>query len=439
MQVLRWTGTAFEPAFELTDRELLYGITVGDSDGVAGEDLLFGTGPDGTIRRLAWSGDEMQLDEAQVFLAAVDGWIVGVADGTIVLSLGSRPTAALASCEGAAIVERSKILLVVEFALVGDGSDALVLDLRDSRSNQGHRHRSRSTIWVCSCSARSVSTRGPRSCSESPIPGRPLEPKYLSIRRIDPGRPPRRPSGVGLERHRDPAGRQRWLRGAADRIDERRSAHRLAGPDDSWCGATAPTYSPPPRIALLAWGGITYRRTIGPRWRWSPLVELRVRARPGRSGNRRRRRLRSSMRSRSARRRGRNARGRGGWIPGCDHGTRGFLAIVVNGRSSTSGRWATSLSSSTSSRAPGQGRTRTRRSMRCPGRDPGKGITEQWAGTFIREPPESASLHRPMRSPSARRSPAASPGSMVDADGVRSRPMPVAFDVDAPIWPSGWS
>ncbi len=66
VQVLRWTGTAFEPTFDLTDRQLLNGITVGNTDGVAGADLLFGPEGDGTIRRLAWAGDQMRLSEAQV-------------------------------------------------------------------------------------------------------------------------------------------------------------------------------------------------------------------------------------------------------------------------------------------------------------------------------------------------------------------------------------
>ena len=227
VQVLRWTGTAFEPAFELTDRQLLNGITVGNTDGVAGADLLFGPESDGTIRRLAWAGDEMRLSEAQVSPVG-DAWIVGVADGAIVFSLGSRPTVVRwPRGKAAAIVERSKSIARGGIALVGDGSDALVLDLRDFSFQPG----ASSTVAVHDLGLRLLgevslgpgsevmqrvaNLQGGRSSRSiypygGPIPGGLLD----------------EPSGVGLERHRDPAGRQRWLRGAADRIDERRSAHR---------------------------------------------------------------------------------------------------------------------------------------------------------------------------------------------------------------------
>ena len=126
--VLRWTGSAFEPVFEMTDRQLLYGFSVGNTDGVVGVDLLFSPGTDGRIRRLAWADGEMHLDEGHIDAGEPpEGWIVGVADDAIVLSMaeelrvmrwprGQAPTT----------VDRLATLEYPSSWLIGDGPDAIV-------------------------------------------------------------------------------------------------------------------------------------------------------------------------------------------------------------------------------------------------------------------------------------------------------------------------
>ena len=129
VRVLRWSGSAFETVFEQTDRQLLYGFTVADSDGVAGKDLLFGPGTDGRIRRLAWAGDGMQLDQAHIDAGEPpEGWIVGVADGAIVLGLGQE-TRVVRWPRGmaATTVERMGTIGFPGITLVGDGPEALLV------------------------------------------------------------------------------------------------------------------------------------------------------------------------------------------------------------------------------------------------------------------------------------------------------------------------
>ncbi len=70
----------------------------------------------------------------------------------------------------------------------------------------------------------------------------------------------------------------------------------------------------------------------------------------------------------------------------------------------------------------------------------GQGITEQWSGTFIREPPEiSVTASTDAMALSATLAGHASPGSMVDADGVTIETDDdgrFSASIDAPIWPS---
>ena len=126
--VLRWAGSAFEKVFEMTDRQLLFGFSIGDTDRAAGVDLMFGPGTDGRIRRLAWADGSIRLDEGPLDAGEPrEGWIVGVADGAIVLSLveelrvlrwprGQAPTT----------VDRISTLEYPGMWLIGNGHDALV-------------------------------------------------------------------------------------------------------------------------------------------------------------------------------------------------------------------------------------------------------------------------------------------------------------------------
>ena len=126
--VLRWTGSAFERAFEMTDRQLLFGFSVGDTDGAAGVDLMFGPGTDGRIRRLAWADGSMRLDEGPLDGSEPrEGWIVGVADGVIVLSLVDEVrVVSWPRGQAPATVDRLSTLEYPGTWLIGNGHDALV-------------------------------------------------------------------------------------------------------------------------------------------------------------------------------------------------------------------------------------------------------------------------------------------------------------------------
>jgi hypothetical protein len=126
--VLRWAGSAFERAFEMTDRQLLFGLGVGDTDLAAGVDLVFGPGTDGRIRRLAWADGSMHLDEGSLDAGEPrEGWIVGVADGAIVLSVVDElRVVRWPRGQAPATVDRISTLEYPSTWLIGDGPDALV-------------------------------------------------------------------------------------------------------------------------------------------------------------------------------------------------------------------------------------------------------------------------------------------------------------------------
>ena len=129
LRVLRWDGEAFQPAFEQAGRQLLYGFAVADTDGVAGKDLLFGPGTDGRIRRFAWTGRGMEMEEGHIDAGEPpEGWIVGVADGAIILSL-PHETRVVRWPRGqvATTVDRLTTLDYPGMSIFGDGPDALIV------------------------------------------------------------------------------------------------------------------------------------------------------------------------------------------------------------------------------------------------------------------------------------------------------------------------
>ncbi len=128
VRVLRWAGSRFEPAFEMTDRELLYGFSAANTDGVIGADLLFGPGGDGIVRRLAWTDGTMRMDEGHLDLGEnPEGWIVGVADGKMVLSVLEEVRVVRWPRDGAPTTDgRLTTLEYPGIWVIGDGSDALI-------------------------------------------------------------------------------------------------------------------------------------------------------------------------------------------------------------------------------------------------------------------------------------------------------------------------
>lgn len=127
--VLRWADTRFEPILEETDPRWMHGFMMTESDGVAGDDVLFGPTADGRLQRLAWIDGAFADEEAHVDLGGPDeGWVAGVAGGTILLSLADEARAIRwprgeEAVMGGALSTRSHPNLM----LIGEGPDALVV------------------------------------------------------------------------------------------------------------------------------------------------------------------------------------------------------------------------------------------------------------------------------------------------------------------------
>jgi hypothetical protein len=92
LEVLRWSGTAFETAYGLTGPDVGYGVWIGDSDGLGGDDLLFGPTREGDIQRVTWLNGELhaergnlELREQFIRTSREYGWIAGIAGGRLVV------------------------------------------------------------------------------------------------------------------------------------------------------------------------------------------------------------------------------------------------------------------------------------------------------------------------------------------------------------------
>jgi hypothetical protein len=261
IRVLRWNGSAFGQVFERTDRQLLYGFTVGESDGVAGKDLLLAPGTDGRIRRLAWVDGGIQLEQAQIDAGEPpEGWIVGVADGAIVLSLGQElRVVRWPRGQAATTVDRLGTLAYPSVGLAGDGPDALVVvqndfpfgnrlvptatvhDLRLRSLGEVGANPATEGIWRFLTDAAS-GTRGIQR-NLYPLTG----PFYDGL---EDGRPAYVSAGMLIE----PGGPDGYVaRPIASLIGVQPIGR--AGPDGAWVGLSA-GYSQPPGVAYLGWGGV---------------------------------------------------------------------------------------------------------------------------------------------------------------------------------------
>lgn len=88
MEVLRWDGTAFRSLVLEQSAEWTWGLWVGDTDGHAGEDLLVGPTPDGSLRRLAWADGGITAEVTHLDVGEqTGGWIAAIADGALVLTM----------------------------------------------------------------------------------------------------------------------------------------------------------------------------------------------------------------------------------------------------------------------------------------------------------------------------------------------------------------
>lgn len=91
IEVLRRDGDAFTSVYQATTDGWMAGIISGDSDGVAGQDIVIGPTPDGNLRRIAWADGSLRAEDAHVDLGEpAEGYISSVARDAILLSVADE-------------------------------------------------------------------------------------------------------------------------------------------------------------------------------------------------------------------------------------------------------------------------------------------------------------------------------------------------------------
>ena len=89
IDVLRWDGEAFRELTSVDVSGPMWGLMVGQTDGVAGSDVLIGPQPDGTLQRVAWVDGATVVDDAHLDLGerAEGSSVSAVIDEAMVVSL----------------------------------------------------------------------------------------------------------------------------------------------------------------------------------------------------------------------------------------------------------------------------------------------------------------------------------------------------------------
>jgi hypothetical protein len=91
IEVLRWEGGAFGSVFREVDPEGLGQFWAAETDGIEGDDIIIGPSGTGEFRRVAWVDGSVRVEHTRIDLGQrFDGFISGVADGAIVLTLASE-------------------------------------------------------------------------------------------------------------------------------------------------------------------------------------------------------------------------------------------------------------------------------------------------------------------------------------------------------------
>jgi hypothetical protein len=128
VSVMRRIGSAFEEIHVASGPELLNSFVVAESDGVAGIDLLYGPVPDGRLHRLSWVEGELRAEEAHVDVGGPPaGWIAGVAGGRIVVVVDDAVISVSWPRGREATAARRSTRSYPTVAIVGEGSEALVM------------------------------------------------------------------------------------------------------------------------------------------------------------------------------------------------------------------------------------------------------------------------------------------------------------------------
>jgi hypothetical protein len=441
MTVLRWSGTRFEPIFARTDPIFLQGVMVGETDGLAGDDLIFGPSTDGRLHRLGWADGVLTEDVTPVDLGGPDGgWILGIAGGAIVLALVNAVSVLRWNRdESATEVSRTTPLLNPSFTVLGDGPDAVLMNNDIFAFDTGLPP----TTTVYDLALRPLgevaSTPGTEAFWEL-VTGRLTGGSGNVQRSLYPysgplhggldGRDAYVASGVLIQ----PGGPNGFeTRPMSSLIGVQPIG--VAGPDDEWV-VLGDTFGAMPGTAYLPWGGVPFG------WGRLAIVPVDQLLRPDGEVEI------ASIALRNAVETGRDgdattllADGEG--FQATVSAMPGTTVLVVNG---------SRIEEHDVGEEPVVVEIRPRRSVSdeplneefeamllVVGPD-GRGSTERWTGTFVRESPElSVSAATDGLSLSATLDGRASPGSSVTANGLAVETDAggrFAISVDAPIWPS---
>lgn len=89
LEVLRWDGAAFRRLISVEGEGPIWGVMTGQTDDVAGSDVLIGPSPEGDVQRIAWADGGIVIDAAHLDLGerSEGGSITAVVDGALVLAL----------------------------------------------------------------------------------------------------------------------------------------------------------------------------------------------------------------------------------------------------------------------------------------------------------------------------------------------------------------
>jgi hypothetical protein len=439
LTVLRGGEGRFEPIFERTNADWNYGFTVGETDGADGLDLLFGPAPDGTIQRLAWDGEGFRSEEAHLDIGGVGdgGWLMGVADRAIVISLNNEVRVVRWARDRApSTVDRLPTAAFGVLAVVGSGPDALIL-VQDSF---GIGPAAPPPVAVHDLALQPLGSVG-------------VSPASAGFWRLQSGEIA---SMVGIERNLFPyngpipggidKGGAAFVSsgylirpGGADGYQAQPISEMIgmqpvgiAGPQDAWL-ALSGSFGPPPGTAYLYWDGGGVRPSL---LALRPLDQV---LRPDEPGDVASIQLLGAVEiARDDEAATLLARGEG--FQAAIAAPAGSTVLVVNGGASrVHDVGAEPIEVDILPRGTPE-RDQDFDAFIAVVTPDGRGTTQRWTGTFVREMPElSVSASTDGGSLSAMLAGSASPGSLVTANGIgveTSDDGSFAASIEAPIWPS---
>ena len=136
LEVHAWRGGGYVQVGATSLAGIVNGIVPGETDGIAGPELLHGPDRSGLIRRLALVDGELRVEDGQ--LRNFDGYVVGIAGGLIILGDGAG-IRTVSWAPGGMPREVGRLDLGENpwIDVVGEGTDALLVNLRGSPQGDG--------------------------------------------------------------------------------------------------------------------------------------------------------------------------------------------------------------------------------------------------------------------------------------------------------------